>query len=117
MVSRLVGVSLDVPRADEEKTTTFWAGALDRRGEREADDADYTSFGEATPGVEFFVQAVGDAASRIHLDLEADDVDAEVARLVGLGATEVERIQSWVVMHDPVGITFCILARQIPISG
>jgi Glyoxalase-like domain len=117
MPSRLVGVSVDVPRADEDKTTKFWAGALDRPGEREADDADYTSFGEATPGVEFFVQAVGDATPRIHLDLEADDVEAEVARLVALGATEVERIQSWVVMRDPVGITFCILSRESHISG
>jgi hypothetical protein len=112
--SRLAGAYIDVPRADYPQTVEFWAGALDRAAEPEADDPDYMTFGEPTPGVELMVQAVGDAVPRIHLDIETDNVDAEVARLVALGATEVERIDSWVVMRDPVGIVFCVVRVQLP---
>jgi hypothetical protein len=52
----------------------------------------------------------------IHLDLHADDREAEVERLIGLGATLVEhrsrRIGSfeerWTVMRDPEGNGFCV---------
>jgi predicted enzyme related to lactoylglutathione lyase len=60
------------------------------------------------------VQAVGARSARVHLDIETDDVDAEIARLESLGATVVERIHSWVVMRDPVGIIFCVVRVQIP---
>src|SRR5271154_4998408 len=112
--SRLTSTLIDVPRADYARTVAFWSAALDRAGEVEADDPDYTSFGEPTPGVSLLVQAVGDDSPRIHLDIETDDVEAEVARLTALGATEVERIESWVVMRDPAGVVFCVVRVQIP---
>lgn len=57
--------------------------------------------------------------NRLHLDLYAGDVEGEVQRLVGLGATEVERTPAdatgdgvlWAVMQDPEGHEFCIVAR------
>lgn len=112
--SRLCGVLIDVPVAEYERDVAFWAAALDRAGNPEADDPDYTTFGEATPGVEFMLQSVGDDAPRIHFDIETDDVEAEVARLEALGATVLERIHSWVVMRDPVGIVFCVVRVQLP---
>jgi predicted enzyme related to lactoylglutathione lyase len=112
--SRLAGALIDVPAADYAPTTAFWATALGRTPEVEADDPDYTSYGEATPGVELMVQSVGDAVPRIHLDIETDDIEAEVARLTALGATEVARIHTWVVMRDPVGTVFCVVRVQIP---
>jgi hypothetical protein len=112
--SRLCGALVDVPRDAYDRDVAFWQAALDREAVVQADDPDYTSFGEATPGVEFMVQAVGDATPRIHLDIETDDVEAEVARLTALGASELERIHSWVVMRDPVGIVFCVVRVQIP---
>lgn len=113
--SRLNATLIDVPRADYPRTVAFWAAALERPAEVEADDPDYTSFGEVTPGVELMVQAVGDPVPRIHLDIETDDVVAEVARLAALGAREVERIEDWVVMADPVGVVFCVVPVQIPV--
>ena len=55
---------------------------------------------------------------RIHLDLEVDDREAEVARLVGLGATRLRDVEdvfgefreSWTVMLDPEGNEFCVQA-------
>jgi predicted enzyme related to lactoylglutathione lyase len=50
--------------------------------------------------------------NRVHLDLQTDDVLAEVGRAMSLGATEVDRHAwedyHWVVMHDPEGNEFCI---------
>lgn len=48
----------------------------------------------------------------MHLDLYSDDQEAQVARLVGLGATVVEHVQEpdddYVVLHDPEGNAFCV---------
>lgn len=51
--------------------------------------------------------------NRVHVDFTASDVEAEVARLVGLGASETARHSfgdefSWVVLTDPAGNAFCI---------
>jgi predicted enzyme related to lactoylglutathione lyase len=110
--SRLCAASIDVPREAYDADTRFWSGVTQRTPEVDAEDPDYSSFGTMAPGVEVFVQSVGDPAPRIHLDIETDDIEAEVARLVGLGATVVDRIHTWVVMRDPVGITFCVVRVQ-----
>ena len=108
------GALVDVPRDDYAATKEFWAGALDRTPRVDDDDPDYASYGEAAAGVEFMVQAVGEPSARVHLDVETDDVEAEVARLESLGATVVQPIKSWVVMRDPVGIIFCVVRVQLP---
>ena len=50
--------------------------------------------------------------NRVHLDLHTDDVMAEVARAIELGATEVDRQAwddfHWIVLADPEGNEFCI---------
>ncbi len=110
--SRLTAALIDVPFADYARTVEFWGAALERPAEIEAEDPNYTSFGQPTPGVELMVQAVGDSAPRIHLDIETDDIDAEVARLTGLGGTEVERLDGWVIMRDPAQTVFCVVRVQ-----
>ncbi|NQX13808.1 VOC family protein [Microbacteriaceae bacterium VKM Ac-2855] len=53
--------------------------------------------------------------NRLHLDWIPDDQDAEVARLVAMGATRVDLgqgSQSWVVLADPEGNEFCILSAR-----
>ncbi|MFD7307408.1 VOC family protein [Promicromonospora sp. NPDC059942] len=46
--------------------------------------------------------------NRVHLDVRAPDRDAEVARLVAAGASEVGRHEDWVVLADPEGNEFCV---------
>ena len=111
--SRLTSVLVDVPAAEHDRTAAFWSGALGREGSRYDKYPEYVDFGEATPGVEFMVQSTGDPSPRIHLDIETDDVDAEVARLKALGATEVARHHTWVVMNDPAGTVFCVVRVQL----
>ncbi|MEO3798681.1 VOC family protein [Nonomuraea sp. B1E8] len=46
--------------------------------------------------------------NRLHLDVDSDDPDAEIARLTELGATVVATRDDWVVMADPEGNEFCV---------
>ena len=57
------------------------------------------------------VQAV-EHDSRVHLDIEADDIDAEVGRLERLGARRLDRVHTWVVMEAPTGQRFCVVRVQ-----
>jgi hypothetical protein len=58
------------------------------------------------------------AKNRLHLDFRPDDQDAEVGRLIALGASRIDIGQgevSWVVLADPEGNEFCVL-RSRPAS-
>ena len=59
------------------------------------------------------LQDISDRA-RFHVDLETDDVTAEVARLVRLGAEEVSRGRTWVVLRDPAGLLLCVVPAESP---
>ncbi len=111
--SRLTSALVDVPPAAWEREVAFWSGALGRPPEVVADEPDYADFGEQTPGLRLMVQRVDDPA-RVHLDVETDDVDAEVARLERLGAVRVEKVQTWWVLRDPAGLLFCVVRVQSP---
>ena len=52
--------------------------------------------------------------SRVHLDIETDDIPAEVARLEKLGAMVAQRLERWVVMQAPTGQRFCVVRVQRP---
>ncbi|HVA61472.1 MAG TPA: VOC family protein [Mycobacteriales bacterium] len=70
------------------------------------------------PGLLFAAVPEGKSVkNRLHLDFRPDDQDAEVKRLLELGAvlTDVgQREQSWVVLADPEGNEFCILRSKDP---
>ena len=55
-----------------------------------------------------------DHESRVHIDIETDDIPAEVARLENLGAKVVDRLTRWVVMQAPTGQRFCVVRLQRP---
>jgi hypothetical protein len=48
----------------------------------------------------------------VHIDIETDDIPAEVARLEKLGAKVDERKERWVVMRAPSGQRFCVVRVQ-----
>jgi hypothetical protein len=62
------------------------------------------------------VQQVGHD-SRVHLDLESDDVEAEVARLERLGARRVRQFPNWWVVEAPTGQRFCVVRARGPLAG
>ena len=109
--SRLTAALVDVPNSTYGSSLRFWAGALGVEPQFDDDNPEYADLGEATPGLQVFVQQVG-APARVHLDIETDDVEAEVTRLEALGATRVEQVKSWWVMRDPAGLPFCVVRVQ-----
>ena len=108
--SRLSALGIDVPAEMQTVSAQFWAGALGRSAEFD-DEGTYLNLGRVG-GLDVFVQRVGEGGPRFHVDIETDDVDAEVARLEGLGATRVEQVSTWWVMRDPAGNLFCVVPQQ-----
>lgn len=112
--SRLTAALFDVPEADFAAETAFWSGALGVAGKLD-DDPDYIELDPLVGSLRLMVQRTGaDTPARVHLDIETDDVAAEVARLEKLGATKVEAISTWWVMRDPAGMLFCVVRVQSP---
>ncbi|MEM9656269.1 MAG: VOC family protein [Actinomycetota bacterium] len=68
------------------------------------------------PGILFLASDdVKQGHNRLHIDLRPDDQDAEVARLIGMGASRVDIGQGevpWVVLADPEGNEFCVLGAR-----
>lgn len=58
------------------------------------------------------LQALTSQESRVHFDIETDDVEAEVRRLERLGAHRRHQVESWWVMEAPSGHVFCVVPVQ-----
>lgn len=103
---------------DAARVASFWSAVLGRDVLPGASaDAAFIGDGEAgEQGWLFFkVPEPKTAKNRMHVDFEADDRDAEVERLLALGATRVadhdEWDTLWTVLHDPEGNEFCVSQR------
>jgi predicted enzyme related to lactoylglutathione lyase len=110
--SRLCGYVFDCRVADLDAGARFWSQALGRRAEAaEPDSPTYRKLAVDAHEPLILLQQV-EHDSRIHLDIEADDIEAEVRRLEALGARAIARIQTWVVMEAPTGQRFCVVRPQ-----
>ncbi len=111
--SKLAGFIIDCNTDDLDAAAGFWSAALGMPAIRDprSDDSKYRRLEGGPAGLDFEVQRVGHA-SRVHLDIETDDVEAEVARLQTLGAKRIESVHSWVVMEAPTGQRFCLVRPQ-----
>ncbi len=105
-------VVIDVPSERLDATRRFWAGALDGTVRPLTEFPEFAGLENpaALPHVGF--QDIGSAPARFHLDIETDDIEAEVARLTGLGAVVEQRREHWVVLRDPAGLLFCVLPPE-----
>lgn len=109
--SRIGIVLIDHPEDNYDDTLEFWAGATGNTPVPEA-EAPYASLGRLG-GLGLEAQRTGRGTpARIHLDIETDDVAAEVDRLLGLGAAIEERGRSLTIMRDPGGLIFCVVPVQ-----
>lgn len=106
--SRLGNITIDCPTDNLLAEAQFWSEALGCPLPEEIDpDSPFIKL-ETRPGdVQVIIQRVQHEA-RAHLDIEADSIDDEVARLQGLGAMVVSRKEAWVVMQAPSGHRFCV---------
>lgn len=111
--SRLAGLIIDCKTDDIETAAQFWSAALGLALKPAAEEtsAKYRQLMTDHDEVHIEVQAV-EHPSRVHLDVEADDIEAEVARLEKLGAKRLEEVSTWVVMEAPTGQRFCVVRPQ-----
>ncbi len=110
--SRLAGFIIDCENAELDPAARFWSQALGLPvlDPDEGGEGRYARLDGARHGLAIEVQRV-EHPSRVHLDIETDDIEAEVARLLALGATEVSRPRDarWVVLQAPTGQRFCVV--------
>lgn len=113
--SRLCAVLIDCNTSDIDKAAEFWAKALGREVDLDHPSTRGNYRMLATPPDEPIVEIQRvDHDSRVHIDIETDDIPAEVARLEELGAKVVDRLERWVIMQAPTGQRFCVVRVQRP---
>ena len=111
--SRLAGFIIDCQTTDLEAAADFWSRALGlpRRTRTNPEDSAYIGLETGPNDLHIEVQQV-DHPSRVHLDIETDNIEAEVERLEGLGAKRVKKVRTWWVMEAPTGHRFCVVRPQ-----
>ena len=117
--SRLAGFIIDCRTDDLDAAAAFWSRALGVSiADPDAGDgtSEYQMFGDTPGDLHIEVQKV-DHASRVHLDIESDDIDAEAARLEQLGAKRIGFVKRWWVMEAPTGQRFCVVKMHHPERG
>lgn len=111
--SRLAGFIIDCRTDDLDAAARFWSQALgySLKPSSSPEDAGYRLLQTPSDDLHIEVQKV-DHPSRVHLDIEADDIEAEVQRLEKLGAKRVAQVRNWWVLEAPTGQRFCVVRVQ-----
>lgn len=107
--SRVYAILIDTPEQEATQAAAFWSAALGAPTRPvPSEEEQFTVLHEAIPGLVTAIQAVDDGP-RFHLDIETDDVEAETARLLCLGATQVAQWLECRVLRAPGGHLVCVL--------
>jgi hypothetical protein len=115
--SRLVQICIDSPPTLHDQEVAFWRAATGWRW-REGDQNEFAGklYPPTGSSVQLLFQRLGSddpaTAVRAHIDLGADDVEAETARLVELGGERLGPGRGWIVLRDPVGMVFCVTGNS-----
>jgi predicted enzyme related to lactoylglutathione lyase len=113
--SRLCAILIDCRVSDIQEAAGFWSQALGRAidADHPGSSGNYLMLDAAPDEPIVQIQRV-EHDSRVHIDIESDDIPAEVARLEALGAKVVRRLERWVVMEAPTGQRLCVVRVQRP---
>ena len=113
--SKLSGFIIDCRSSDLRAAAEFWSQALGMPLKELPGDEGLTYCGleDTEHGLDIEVQLV-DHPSRVHLDIETDDIEAEVRRLEALGARRVAAVKGWWVLEAPTGQRFCVVKARSP---
>ena len=110
--SRLSVVLIDCPLEKMDAGVEFWSHALGKALLLPDDPSSpYVGLEGKYGNLQVGLQSI-DGESRVHLDIETDDVEAEVQRLEAIGARCKEQVESWWVMEAPSGHVFCVVPPQ-----
>ncbi|HEY7639435.1 MAG TPA: VOC family protein [Steroidobacteraceae bacterium] len=111
--SRLAGFIMDCRTEDLDQAAQFWSAALGvpLKQAPEESGTPYRQLLTGPEDVHIEVQQV-EHESRVHIDIETDDIEAEARRLEALGARRVGKVHTWCVMQAPTGQRFCLVRPQ-----
>lgn len=110
--SRLAAFVIDCRSDDIDEAARFWSAALGRAIKPiEPDSGTYREL-VAKPDEPMLLLQQVEHESRIHLDIESDDLEAEVTRLEALGAKRIGFVKRWWVMEAPTAQRFCVVNPQ-----
>jgi hypothetical protein len=112
--SKLAGFIIDCQGSAVKEAANFWSAALGMSQVAAPPDVPsslYQRLQDKHLDLSIEVQAV-EHPSRVHLDIETDDIEAEVKRLEALGARRVAAVHTWWVMEAPTGQRFCVVRVQ-----
>ena len=111
--SRLGALIIDCRTEDLRAASAFWGRALGYKSVPFADpaNANYVHLETGPNELQIEVQKV-EHESRVHIDIETDDIEAEAARLEALGAKRIDKIRTWLIMEAPTGQRFCLVKPQ-----
>lgn len=110
-----IWVFLDTPSVAARSTWDFWAEVTgthvaDVRGE----DSEFATLAPSQGDAWVKLQAVGDAISRVHLDLDSADPAALATRAIALGATDRADHDGYITLHSPAGLVWCATPTSDP---
>jgi len=106
-----IGVILIDHSEGHDEALQFWAGAVGSAPKPD-ESPEFTRIGDVG-SLSLALQRTGAGTpGRVHLDIETDDVRAEVERVVGLGATVVDDRGEYAILEDPAGLVFCVVPVQ-----
>jgi hypothetical protein len=113
--SKLGGFIIDCQTKDLGAAAGFWGAALGMpvRELPPGEGETYKRLVDSQHGLDIEVQIVSHP-SRVHLDIETDDIEAEVRRLEKLGAKRIQTVHTWWVMEAPTGQRFCVVSASSP---
>ena len=114
--TRLVQLCVDSPVVAHDRAVQFWRALLGGRWV----DSRHPEFAgkwhdDAGSPLQLLFQRLDEPEGpvRVHLDVGTDDMDAEIVRLVALGAEDVGPGHGgWHVLRDPVGQVFCVTSNS-----
>ena len=110
--SRFCAFVIDCKTDDLDAAARFWSAVLGRDvAPVDPDSPSYRGLEVRRTEPLMLLQKV-EHESRVHLDVETDDVEAEVARLEALGARRVAKVRTWWVLEAPTGQRFCVVRPQ-----
>jgi hypothetical protein len=115
--ARLVQICIDSPPILHDQEVAFWQQATGWRWRPgNSDEFAGKLYPPTGSSAQLLLQRLGSddptTGVRAHIDLGADDVEAEAARLVGLGAKRLGPGRGWIVLRDPVGMAFCVTGNS-----
>ena len=111
--SQLAGFIIDCKSGTLDEAASFWGQALGYEAMplTDPEDEKYRQLDTGPDGLHIEVQRV-QHPSRVHLDIETDNIEAEVQRLENLGAKRIGNVRTWCVMEAPTGQRFCVVKPQ-----